>query len=287
MDNSITALNASAAAPSTANLSTQTGSTQSSSFEEMLNTILQADSNGQVNEEQLFAAVINERISTKKGEEAASAYRELFTSYQQELQWENGYVPVEQAAGKALEGLVEQGILMQSEAESINAQAFKAAQIDDKTDILYDSLGSTVAVTLVDLAIQSAEKETNLFDSGQKDAGSMPINTSYIGSTNEGTAGTFQGGDGFLYKPVSESTGNLVILLPASMKGDVASLDLVDSSGEVLESGDTNATYEDGRPIFRFNEPGSAYPDGLVVRVTMDDGTTKEYTIPDSAKRWT
>ena len=285
-----TSINATAAASVATQTASTTTTTESSSadktsFQDMLSSLLSTDESGQINEEQLYASVIQERLYTKKGEEAASTYQELLTTAQQELQWENGYTPVEQAATQALQGLVDQGVLSESEAESINAQAFKASQLDDNSAYLYDSLGSTIAVSLLDLAIQSAQENINLYDNGTEDAGSLALgNTS--GTTTSTESGTFTGGDGFLYKPVAESNGNLAILLPASLEGSISSLDLIDSSGNVVESGDSQGTYHDGRPLYRFNEPGSSYPDGLKVTLNLTDGTTKEYYIPESSDRW-
>lgn len=288
MTTSIDTTAASSAATQVASTSsTTTGtSSDSTSFEAMLSSLLSADDSGQVNEEQLYASLIQERLYTKKGEETASSYQQLLTTAQQELQWENGYTPVEQAATQALQGLVDQGVLTESEAESINAQAFKAAQLDDNSGYLYDSLGSTMAVSLLDLAIQSAQEAIDLYDSGTEDAGSLALGNTTATTSTSSQTGTFNGGDGFLYKPVSESNGNLAILLPSSYEGSVESLDLIDANGEIVETGDSYGTYDDGRPLFRFNEPGSSYPDGITVSLNLTDGTTKEYYIPDSSDRW-
>lgn len=265
---------------------------QGASFEDMLKSLMQQDSKGKIDEEQLYAALINERLTTKIGADAGSTYQNLLKTYKHDLQWENGYVPVEQSAGKALQELVDQGVLDRAEAESINAQAFKAAQLDDNTAALYDSLGSTVAVGLLDLAIQSAREVTASFDSGGEEAGTVAIRTDFINSPADGRgsgisdSASFVGGNGFLYKPVSESNGNLVVLLPSSMRRNVQLVQLLDSSKNILETGDAKDAFEDGRPIFRFDKPGASYPDGLVVRVSLDNGEMKEYKIPDSSKRY-
>jgi hypothetical protein len=263
----------------------QTSTGGESEFQQLLQTMLQADSNGKVNEEQLFSAIINERLTSNVGEDAAERYRQLFTEMQEDMTRADGYVPVEAAANQALNGLVAEGVISGEEAGTIQGQAFTAAQLDDKMGTLYDSQGSTVAVMLVNLALETAESTLNELDDGTISANSSQDDVEGAGESAE-TQGTFIGGDGFLYKPVSESNGNLVILLPAYMQGEVTSVELLDSEGNSIESGDSSGPYEDGRPLFRFNDAGSGYPDNMTVQVQLASGEVKEYTIPDSAKRW-
>jgi hypothetical protein len=265
---------------------TQKSSGDKSAFQQMLNSMLQTDSGGQVNEEQLFSAIINERLTTQAGEDAASEYRKMFAEFQQEMQRADGYIPVEDAANMALEGLVEKGMISQEQFETVQNQAFTAAQIDGNSNALYDSRGTTVAVTLINMALQSAEETINGLADGTITPSGYGTVSDSVSKAGEGN-GTFVGGDGFLYKPVSESNGNLVILLPSSMQGSVASINLLDGAGNSLETGQSYGPYDDGRPLFRFGRTGAAYPDNLTVQVNLSSGDVKEYTIPDSAKRWT
>jgi hypothetical protein len=263
----------------------QTSSGGESNFQQLLNTMLQADSEGKVNEEQLFSAIINERLTSNVGEEAAERYRQLFTEMQEQMTRADGYVPVEAAANQAINGLVSEGVISGEQAGTIQGQAFTAAQLDSNLGMLYDSRGSTISVMLVNLALETAESTLKGLDEGTISATSYEDDVEGAGESAEGQ-GTFSGGDGFLYKPVSESNGNLVILLPSYMQGDVASVQLLDSEGNSIESGDSYGPYEDGRPLFRFNDTGSGYPDNMTVQVMLASGDVKEYTIPDSAKRW-
>ncbi len=277
----------SSASLSTASTSaiSQTGSGGESNFQQLLNTMLQADSSGKVNEEQLFSAIINERLTSNVGEEAAARYRELFTEMQEEMTRADGYVPVEAAANQAINGLVTEGLISGEEAGTIQGQAFTAAQLDVNMGTLYDSRGSTVAVMLVNLALETAENTLKGLDDGTISASSYQDDVEGAEGSVEGQ-GTFIGGDGFLYKPVSESNGNLVILLPTYMQGDITSVQLLDSEGNSIESGDSYGPYEDGRPLFRFNDTGSGYPDNMTVQIQLASGDVKEYIIPDSAQRW-
>jgi len=268
------------------------------SFSTILGNLLPTNQKENLNEEQLFAALIEERLTTLKGAENAKAYHQLFTSHQGSMVYANGTPKIEEAARAALSDLVAKGTLTTEEAEKIHAQAFRAAQIDGNSKALYDSFGDTMAVTMVNLALESSKKMMAKFDSGELQAGRLSLNyqqekgpAEFIGGEAVATPPAttpkaFVGGDGFLFKPISESNRNLVILLPAAMKQNVASVTLTDSTGQLLETGDAFGTFNDGRPIFHFNKPGSNYPSNITVTVTMLDGTKREYYIADPSKRY-
>jgi hypothetical protein len=263
-------------------ISSNSGATD---FQKMLQSMLEPDSQGQVNEEQLYSAIINERITSSIGEEAAARYRSLFDENRMNMQRVDGYIPVEAAANSALDVMVADGLIDSSARESIKEQAFTAAQLDNNKNALYDSRGESIAVTLVNLAIESAEQAITGIENGTVVPGGEAAGNFQLADSS-GEPGLFQGGDGFLFKPVSESNGNLVILLPSHLQGDVSGISLIDSTGMIIENGQSRGPYEDGRPLFRFDRPGGGYPDNLTVQVRLESGGVKEYTIPDSAKRW-
>lgn len=263
------------------------------SFHDILAQQLNPDTQGQVNEEQLFSALIYERLNTEKGMSVAEQYAAELELHGNAV----GSNAIENNARTALSSLVDQDILSSEEAEEIHAQAFKAAQLDDNTEALYDSLGSrndpTVAVTLVELAITKAQEQVTRFTSGAEDAGRLsldlvsgsPASTSTASGSSE-IQRNFVGGGGFLFKPVSESNGNLAVLLPKSMAGDVSGITLVDSQGNTIENEDSYGIYDDGRPLFRFNRPGSGYSTNLTVEVGLKGGGVKEYFIPNPSQRY-
>ncbi len=263
-----------------------------SSFEAILSNLLSMGSQDNIDEEHLFSALLEERLTTLKGDEAATAYHQYLESHIGEMTRSDGYIPVEDAARAALQDLVDEGLISTEEAEEIHAQAFQAAQFDENTGALYDSFGTTMAVTLVELAMQSSGEMMARFDSGELEAGRLSLDyiqssspAQFIGASSSGAAG-FVGGDGFLFKPVSEGDGNLVVLLPPAMSGQVAGVSILDSNGQVLESGDGFGDFDDGRPIFRFDQPGSSYPDNIVVTVAMVDGSQQQYNIANPAQRY-
>ena len=74
----------------------------SGSFQATLNEMLSPDSHEQVNEEQLFAALINERLTSMKGAEAAEEFEERYQLQQKEFERADGYIFLENAAREAL-----------------------------------------------------------------------------------------------------------------------------------------------------------------------------------------
>ncbi len=90
---------------------------------------------------------------------------------------------------------------------------------------------------------------------------------------------------GFLWKPVSESNGKCVVLLPSNMTGKVAGVTVKGPDGQTLESGRFSSVANGGREHYRLGKPGSAYPPGSTVEIQMRDGTTQSVRIPDTGRR--
>ncbi len=112
--------------------------------------------------------------------------------------------------------------------------------------------------------------------------------TTETGAASKTSGGGHTGGTSnqFLWKPQSESNGNLVVLLPANMSGNVKSLEVLSPDGStVLASGQQAGIANGGREHFRFNKPGASFPDGALVKIQMKDGSSKTVKIGDSAGR--
>jgi len=80
-----------------------------------------------------------------------------------------------------------------------------------------------------------------------------------------------EGPNGFVWKPVSEGDGKLVVLLPSSSNQTTLTVTRADGTTETgTYAGKTNG----GRPTFRFSSPGSAYQGGQTVAgVTIGAGS--------------
>lgn len=91
----------------------------------------------------------------------------------------------------------------------------------------------------------------------------------------------------FLWKPVSESDGKLVILLPSRYRGGVVNaVDVLDAGGRVIERGRfVGDTHNGNRPHYRFNMQGSRYGTNLTVRATLTAGGADTWQIPNGAQR--
>jgi DNA-directed RNA polymerase subunit K/omega len=292
-------------------------------FDKILKGLLSPDEKNMVNEEELFAALVFERLNTLHGRDLAADYQQKFEQNKEKLRRADGHTFVEDAAGQALRELVRQGKLNAEEADTLYAQAFRAAQLDDNHDQLYDSRGGaddpTVAMEEMEAAILSARMIIKELDTGEKEmpqktlaerpndssrhqlganthssalnheTPSMPSNDN-IGSVQSGAKVSIHspsdGPGGFLFKPISESDGKLVVLLPAMLTQKIEQVLLRDKAGNELERGRMAGVHNEGREHFRFSKAGPAYPSDLTVEVRMHDGSIRHYKISDPSKRW-
>ncbi len=266
-----------AVAPAT-NGQTGSGDTKvSSEFDTFMRGILKADGENNVNEEELFASLIVERIKALKGQAAADEFRGVLEKHKGLNKGSGGYCFTETAARNALKEFQGSGKLTQEEADKIHSEAFEAAQLDNYKTALFDSIGGandpTRAVATMEAALLSAQTMLKKFDSGELKASSHPVDSEYpamgtepirtgllsASGTDEGPMGPVLDGDpnigakeagevrpkgnkidgaeGMLWKPHSHTTGKLIMLLPHNYNKQVASITLRDSEGKKIESG--------------------------------------------------
>lgn len=90
---------------------------------------------------------------------------------------------------------------------------------------------------------------------------------------------------GFLWKPVSDSDGNLAILLPPGMTGKVTAVRVLSPDGQVLEQGRHGGVGNGDREHFRFSRPGGGFPPNCVVQIVMKDGSQQSIPIPNPGMR--
>ncbi len=267
----------------------------SDQFNAVLRGVLGSDSATSISEEELFAGVIEERLGTSVGAEAAAAYHEAFAEHKGINTRPDGHVLFEKAAKDALADLEAKGILTKEQSSKVKAEAFKAAQLDDNADALYDGRGSendpTIAIMNFDAAMLAARDMLKKIDAGEVEVTEEVAATDAGGSetiTANGT--TVDGAGGFLFKPESDSNGNLVVLLPAQLAGKVIDVVLKDEAGTELDKGvSTGMANPDAvgdREHFRFSKPGASYGQNLTVEVAMQDGSIKTYKIPNPSERY-
>jgi hypothetical protein len=272
---------------------TPTTPQKGSKFDETLRALLGNDPAKKVSEEELFSALIQERLGKLKGDGVAREYNELLSKSKQNLTRGNGYVPLEDAAKEALKQLQASGSIDSKEADSIYSQSFAAAQLDSNTETLFDDRGGandpTIAVAQMEQALLLSQAKIDSFDSGAAVAQSRSLSEPSNGKslpTQTTTSGSASGSDaGFLFKPTSESDGKLVVLLPPRLSGMVSSLTLIDGDGKVIENGRYTGNGNGGREHFRFSKSGGSYPDGLTVQAKLNNGDLVRYLIGETSNR--
>jgi hypothetical protein len=269
--------------------------TQSSSFNpeiasQKLKNLLIADSAGQVHEEALQHALVASLLS-ERNDGASSAYQSAFGAAMAVG------VPTEDAVKFALTKIVQAGLISTKDAENINGVSFRAAQLDNNLEALYDNRGSandpTIAVMELNSAVEKAKSTLAQINSGELSLTARSLNASSnqkLSLAYATNVGSTSGDNGFLWKPISESDGKLVVLLPASQTGSVSYAELYSSlppsEETLLEKGRFSGdTHNGGRAHFRFSKPGGAYPDGAYVVATLFDGSQVSFQINDSSGR--
>ena len=91
---------------------------------------------------------------------------------------------------------------------------------------------------------------------------------------------------GFLWKPVAEKDGKLVVLVPSKLTGKVKSVKITDKNGTLIANGKYSGVGNGDREHFRFPKAGESYPDGLRVVIELKDGSTRYVTIKETSKRY-
>jgi hypothetical protein len=275
----------------TTSSSTPAQAPAASDFNAFLKGVLTPDSANKVNEEDLFSAIVQQRVHNAKGDDTLKKFQETLTQTKESMKKPNGYVPVEDATKAALITAREAGILTKEEADTIYSEAFAAAQLDDNKEVLYDGRGGgndpTIAVAAMEQALLLSGGMIEKFKDGSLTATIRSVeeaNNSKIAMA-PGQHSESSGSGGFLYKPVSDNTGKLVVLMPSKLAGMVAGVKIYDPAGNLLESGRYTGNGNAGRDHYRFKKTGAAYPDGLVVEATLTTGDTVRYRIGETSKR--
>jgi hypothetical protein len=260
------------------------------SFEGVLKSILNPDSANQINEEELFAALLEKRIGELKGQDAAAKFHEALQAGIDEFNESSGYVCPEAGSNAALANLVESEVLTEDESKELYDECFAAAQLDDNPDLLYDSRGGendpTIAIMDMDAALVKARAYFDgAADTTESPAAETDQTDAALSSASlikpEGTSIDGEG-EGLLFDPLGDGSGKLEILLPAQADAVL----LKDLNGKLIAEGTAAAETDDQdeRKRFQFDEAGEAYPRKLVVEVQLKDGTKEQYLIPDPSK---
>ncbi|MEN9845786.1 MAG: hypothetical protein RIS36_933 [Pseudomonadota bacterium] len=263
----------------------------STDFTDFIAGVLTPDSAHKANEEDLFSAIVQERVKNAKGDGTLKKFQETLSQTKDAMKRPDGSVPVEDATKAALRKAREAGLITKEEADTIYSEAFAAAQLDDNKEVLYDGRGGegdpTIAVAAMEQALLLSGGMVEKFNNG-----SLKATIRSVEEAMDQKIGTIPGqhsesgeSGGFLYKPVSDNTGKLVVLMPSKLAGMISGVKIYDPAGNLLESGRHTGNGNGGRDHYRFKKTGAAYPDGLVVEATLTTGDTVRYRIGETSRR--
>ena len=175
--------------------------------------------------------------------------------------------------GTALEKIVANAPANQSEIEAFRAYQAELSKIKWREQHKASkSSESGVSSSAVSAPASSASA-----------SGSSAVSRS--ASTSTGSVQSTGISQGFLWKPISDSDGNLAILLPAFMTGLVAGLEIIGPDGKPIAVGRDGGVGNGDRMHFRFNQPGGSFPPGCQVLIHMKDGTAKSIKIDNPGSR--
>ena len=104
------------------------------------------------------------------------------------------------------------------------------------------------------------------------------------GSDGGGSGDQGEGG-GFLWKPVGENSGRLVILLPPQYTGKAGSVHVASGDGQVLDVGVYTGVGNGGRTHWRFPQKGGAYGNNILAVADLNAGGSVHWPIPSGAAR--
>lgn len=274
----------------TASERSTTSTAPSDDFLETLKGFLGNGSANEISEEDLFAAVVKNKIKESKGEEALAEFQEFVDNATNELRRPDGFVSHEDVTKAALKECREAELLTSEETDSIYSESFAAAQLDGNKEALFDDRGgetdSTKAVSAMEAALLGARTILEGFSDGTLEVESRSVDEASFGHNGSGSTPDVGGSTaGFLWKPESDSDGKLAVLLPTSLAGQIQNVVLKDSNDTVLEEGRYAGNGNGGRDHYRFNAPGGSYPNNSVLQVTLKSGEVLEYLIDSTSSR--
>jgi hypothetical protein len=146
-----------------------------------------------------------------------------------------------------------------------------------QAQILYDSLRDELG---------SQGSNSSVGASGNTSGSNYDIAGDYTGSggpvTDRG-CGRYEGEGGFLWKPISESNGNLVVLLPSSMTGLTnRGTSKIIRGNQTLETGSfTGDEHNGGREHYRFGKAGFEYGRSVIFQIDLKTGGSESWFIPN------
>ena len=122
----------------------------------------------------------------------------------------------------------------------------------------------------------------------------IPVETTVVEDSTPEPTPTITGGSGigpvgqgggFLWKPISDNTKKLVVLLPPQYTGQVRGCYIASPSGAPIETGSFASVANGGREHYRYSKPGSGYPNGCHAVAMLKAGGSVHWTVPNTSAR--
>jgi len=157
----------------------------------------------------------------------------------------------------------------------------------DGTAAFSDVAGGPGATAFIDLAVQDDGSIAGISSDSDGNVLSEITSTTALGCTQTSTFS--DGGGGALWKPVSESTGTVVVLMPSSYQS--ASVQVLDANGnEVASVIRTGCCDHNGNRMHWWWSRSAASLAGeslpLTVKFDLGNGTVDCRTVPDPRQRY-
>jgi hypothetical protein len=138
----------------------------STDFGKTLQSLLgKKQSDQKVSEEEIYAALILQQLKDKYGSQYTSDWKSTFKLNAFDKPSKEKFASAERAANDSMKFFVESTLLSEDEAKSIKDTAFNLAQLDNRTDKLWDHQGgdreNTIAVTSFSNAQKMIQERLN------------------------------------------------------------------------------------------------------------------------------
>lgn len=100
-----------------------------------------------VSEEELFVAVLKEKMQGTQGEFASRQFNRILSNNIENAK-KSGKVSYEEVGNASVKALIDAQLISKEDARALKREAFNAAQLDDNKSLLYDGKGSGIDPTI-------------------------------------------------------------------------------------------------------------------------------------------
>lgn len=241
-----------------------------------------------VSEEDLYALAVMNKINPKLKKQ----FIENLAEARKEMKGQ-GVTEFFPAIDKAMRTLIKDGKLTKKEFIELKKYALGKAQLDERKSELSGNrkpLGSGQEGSVIEQFRNNSEATMSQVRSHRwhQDKWERATGvTSQVRTPSVNQDSKMPPSGEFLWKPISESDGKLVILLPSGLTGLVEGVTIQTPDGKVIESGNFKGVANGGREHFRFSRDGGSFPDGAAVVIKLRDGSEQRIVIKETSDRFT